>query len=171
MFCSEYWRPIGSELSPRSILQACLRCRYAREPEEESSEEEDDRQQQQGPKWGRLEILPGFVEIPTLQVGSSSTQVGQAGDTARLCGNTHSSGRLQQGPKWGRLEILPGFMEIPTLQGGSSRDLSGNTAGRQQEPNGGRQEILLSFENNHYCSHWLIKPLDEGIFVALKNLK
>ncbi len=45
--------------------------------------------------------------------------MGQAGDTARLCGNTHSSGRQQQEPKWGRLEILPSFVEILTLQVGS----------------------------------------------------
>jgi hypothetical protein len=79
IFCSNIDNLFGSYKSSRSTLKACSRCRYAREPEEESSEEEDDRQQQQGPKWGRLEILPGFVEIPTLQVGSSRTQVGQTG--------------------------------------------------------------------------------------------
>jgi hypothetical protein len=63
------------------------------------------------------------------------------------------------------------FVEIPTLQVDISRDPSGNTAGRLQEPKWGGQEILLSFENTHYCSHWLIKPLDQRIFLALKNMK
>jgi hypothetical protein len=43
----------------------------ARAPEEDSSddEEEERRHVSPAPKWGKLEIVPGFVDIPNLGVG------------------------------------------------------------------------------------------------------
>jgi hypothetical protein len=50
----------------------------SRQPEEDSSEEDEERQQQQqsassAPRWGKLEILPGFVEIPNFGVSYFSS--------------------------------------------------------------------------------------------------
>ncbi len=72
-----------------------------------------------------MKILPGFVEIPTLQVSCSRDPSGAG--WRYYCPALWKYpllGRQQQGPNWGRLEILPGLVEIPTLQVGCNRDPS-----------------------------------------------
>lgn len=66
--------PISSETRVSFDDTMPMEARYGRVPEDDSSEEEEDRPPPPPPsvcsgrpEWGKLEILPGFVEIPVLE--------------------------------------------------------------------------------------------------------